>query len=56
MKDKYTKDEANYRKADSLSKSCYNCDSMNKDGTCQKVQGIVKPEMLCDHWTPEKGK
>lgn len=47
---KKTKDEANYRPA-TTSETCHNCASMNDDGTCDKVQGIVTKANTCDLWS-----
>ena len=45
-----TKAEANYRRASEHRVSCDTCRYMNDDGTCQQVDGIVKPTMVCDLW------
>jgi hypothetical protein len=47
---KKTKDETNYRKTRSANRNCHECKSMNADGSCKKVEGIVKPDYVCDLW------
>lgn len=45
--------DANYRKATGKQR-CRNCASMNADGTCDKVYGLVRPEDVCDLWSARK--
>lgn len=40
------KSAVHYRDA----KCCGSCEYMNADGSCEKVAGKVKPEMLCNLW------
>jgi hypothetical protein len=47
---KKTKAAVDYRRATDV-RNCHNCASMNADGTCKKVLGIVKPHDVCDLWT-----
>ena len=52
-----TKRETDYRPAGRHSaQTCGNCKSMNKDGTCKKVQGLVDKRHVCDLWEPERAK
>ena len=34
--------------------TCGNCESMNPDGSCEKVRGKVDSLHVCDMWTAEK--
>jgi ADP-ribose pyrophosphatase YjhB (NUDIX family) len=45
---KLSKPDSNYRKATVSGENCRVCRFMNDDGTCEKVVGIVKPDMVCD--------
>lgn len=51
---KTTKLKANYRPAARGGDRCGTCKSMNDDGSCKKVQGMVKPHMVCDLYSPEE--
>lgn len=44
------KDESNYREATVAGRNCDTCAYMNQDGTCDIVQGLVQPDMVCDYW------
>lgn len=46
---KASKKEAHYRTG-TKSRNCGNCEHMNGDGTCTKVVGIVKRDMVSDYW------
>ena len=49
---KVSKPAAHYRAASSPSECCRVCRYMNDDGSCDRVQGTVKPEMVCDLFEP----
>jgi hypothetical protein len=44
-----SKKAARYRPRDTSS-TCCNCYSMNDDGTCDRVEGIVECDFTCDLW------
>jgi len=46
---KKTKQETHYRPG-KPGRRCANCEYMNQDGTCDKVEGLVTPPMVCDLW------
>lgn len=50
---KVTKAQADYRRG-TPRRNCHICSSMNADGTCDKVVGIVQRTYVCDLWTPVK--
>jgi hypothetical protein len=53
-KPKTTKKLAMYRAvAHHEEHTCGNCDSMNPNGSCEKVRGQVDRRHVCDLWTPE---
>lgn len=49
---KVTKRAARYREALEPGVNCRTCQSMNPDGSCVKVDGMVAPEDVCDLFTP----
>jgi hypothetical protein len=51
---KTTKSEAAYKKATVKGKNCGTCASMNADGTCDKVKGIVTRPYVCRLYTRAK--
>lgn len=61
MSKKISKQEANYREADS-NKRCGNCDMfvppLRKlgiyDGNCTLVRGVIFADDVCDHWEKKK--
>ena len=50
-----TKSAVNYRHG-SITRRCGICTFMLMDGTCQVVQGKVKPNDVCDLFVRTKGK
>lgn len=48
---KQTKLATRYRVTPFATKDCGNCQSMNNDGSCDKVEGKVDKQHICDLWT-----
>ena len=45
-----SKSLAHYRKQDHPLANCGNCAYMKEDGTCEQVEGKVRPKDVCDYW------
>lgn len=50
LKGRVTKAMAHYRSATVKGQNCHTCTYMRSDGTCDRVQGQVKPTDVCNLW------
>lgn len=50
---KVHREDADYKEA-TTKQNCGNCSSMNPDGTCDKVFGLVDPQHVCRLYTSTK--
>jgi hypothetical protein len=50
---KVAKRVARYRLSEVKGEDCRHCRHMHSDGTCAKVEGIVKPDYVSDLFSPQ---